>query len=107
MGSVHAVVWDGSAITTPTFLADLVRATDAYDILKFDGCPCFLVEVPGFRADGSCWRVSDVDEYTHTIDGGPDGRCCVHVKGNTALAAKLKQLLDAMDWYGPWSLMIE
>ena len=58
-------------------------------------CPCFTLEIEGFTADGSCWR-------TCTHDG-----CCVHVTGDRVLAIRLKEVLDAMDWYGEWTLVYE
>lgn len=58
-------------------------------------CPCFLIEQDGFTANGHCWR-------SCTCNG-----CCVHVTGDRAVASRLKELLDAMDWYGEWNLVFE
>lgn len=68
-------------------------------------CPCFVLAVPGFRADGYCWRCScDYHPYSARKS---DGRCCVHVTGDPDLAERLRDLLDAMNWYGGWALELE
>ena len=73
----------------------------------FGPCPCFSIDQPGFRAEGQCWRT----EFTGFDNWDPNpcnhGGCCVHVRTYDTLAAiHLKHLLDEMDWYGEWALVL-
>jgi hypothetical protein len=84
-----------------------------YDLKQFceeeddlSSCPCFLIERSGFRAKGSCWRTS-YHYYDGTSCEHIGGQCCVHVWGDTKSAIKIKMLLDKMNWYGEWELVIE
>ena len=90
------------------FAESLAAAESAYDLRPFvigeddlSSCPCFTIDQPGFHAEGRCWRVG------HDYHENRDGRCCVHVKGDPGQAARLKALLDEMDWYGEWALEVE
>jgi len=90
------------------FLKQIAEAGSALEIDRsfftdadaLSPCPCFSIDMPEFQAEGQCWR---------TGYGACDHRgCCIHVlRGDVQVATRLKQLLDAMDWYGEWDLEIE
>lgn len=66
-------------------------------------CPCFTLELPELEINGHCWRPHD-----HELDPNADGRCCLHLtRGSLDDAVQLRRLLNAMDWYGDWTLLDE
>ena len=87
------------ALQSATHPSDLRAFCTGEDDLS--SCPCFTIDQPGFHAEGRCWRVG------HDYHVSRDGRCCVHVTGDPDMAARLKTLLDDMDWYGEWALEME
>ena len=64
----------------------------------YDGsCPCAEFELDGAHIVLHCWRVC-------TACGG----CGIHVvRGDRAVAERIKPLLDAMDWYGEWTIVVK
>jgi hypothetical protein len=96
-----------------TTLRDRILACkDGYDVLHLDpnyegSCPCFSVKEYGrpyapaaIEIHGHCWRV----DITHP-------GCGLHVSGINRLGndavEHMKRLLDAMDWYGDWTVVEE
>jgi len=67
-------------------------------------CPCFVIDLPDFRAKGHCWRTS-----WWAPGNGPCA--CVHVGlhvwGDELMGRRLADLLTDADWYGEWPLVIE
>jgi hypothetical protein len=105
------------------FATALYKAESMYDLVPYmeheedyGPCPCFTIRQNGFVAEGKCWRSS---HDTHAYGSRrSDGLCCVHVwhpKGWTGerrrqfrqQARRLRDLLDAADWYGGWALIFE
>lgn len=83
---------------------ELSQFAEGEDDLR--SCPCFKIKLHDFLAIGRCWRTS----YTFTDGtscGHINGECCVHVWADNESAYKIKELLDKMDWYGEWTLVIE
>ena len=73
-----------------------------HDVLALDrdytgSCPCAEFELDGAHISLHCWRVC------HLCAG-----CGIHVlSGDRAAAERIKPLLDAMDWYGEWNIVVE
>ena len=84
---------------TPEQRADLAPAETGYDVLRLDpdyngSCPYAEFDLDGAHIRLHCWRVCS----------GCDG-CGIHVRGDRAIAERIKPLLDAMDWYGAWTIV--
>ena len=78
------------------------QATNAHDLaLGFDGCPCFSLEFGGMKFDGACWRSGP----THISGCTLTWSSMDHPKDAKKIAEALKLKLDAMDWYGEWTLV--
>jgi hypothetical protein len=71
-------------------------------------CPCFnvklFVEGSPINIEGNCWRVSS----------GPQGQQDLHIWGPehrvhdlARISALLKHKLDAQDWYGPYTIILD
>jgi hypothetical protein len=70
-----------------------------FDVLALDpeyngACPCAQFILDGTVIELHCWRV-DLDH---------DG-CGIHFDGDRAVAERIKPALDAMDWYGEWTVV--
>ena len=90
----------------------LIGLENGYDLRPFasgeddlSSCPCFSIDSIDFKAEGRCWRTS----YHFTNGDSCDhyGSCCVHVWGDAESGTRIKELLDIMDWYGEWNLVVE
>ena len=97
--------------TLAGFRDEMARAESALDLHRgwfTDGdalgpCPCFHLELDALEIDGNCWR-----PHGHELDPDTDGRCCLHLqRGSLDDAQRLRALLNAMDWYGDWTLIDE
>lgn len=91
-------------------MLDLAAMEDGHDLAPFDvngdglhSCPCFTIAQPEVYVDGKCWRVS----HEHAEQDPDDAGCCVHVWGTPEQGDRIKVLLDKMDWYGDWVLVME
>jgi hypothetical protein len=78
-----------------------VTLADGYDVLALGsgegydgGCPCSAFWLDGTRIELHCWRV----------DAEHDG-CGIHFRGDRAVADRIKPLLDAINWYGDWTIV--
>jgi hypothetical protein len=103
-----------TAIFTVESVYDLTPYMEGEE--DYGPCPCFTIRQPGFVAEGRCWRAA---HDTHSYGSRrSDGRCCVHVwhprdltgerrRQFRQMARRLRDLLDAADWYGGWALVIE
>lgn len=75
-----------------------ILAQAGFDLLALDpqydaSCPCASFEVAGTKIELHCWRVC------FSCEG-----CGIHYKGDRDVALSMKPALDAMNWYGEWSV---
>lgn len=80
-------------------LAVLDALEDGWDVLRLGagyegGCPCSSFAIDKTKIDLHCWRVD-----------GTHAGCGLHFRGNKVIALRLKPLLDAIDWYGEWTIV--
>ena len=86
-------------------LLEVIQEADtAHDVgLGLDGCPCFELAIADVRLVGSCWRTGPPHIEGCVLEWSGDsgnGKLMAH-----NLAEALKPKLDAMDWYGEWTLV--
>ena len=61
---------------------------------KYGGsCPCADLVLAEGTYELHCWRVCSQCEG-----------CGIHYEGSFVIARRMKRLLDAMNWYGRWSI---
>jgi hypothetical protein len=87
----------------------ILTASTGFDLLALDddyigSCPCATVEGDGSRLEMHCWRSS-----AWSAGWQCDHRStCAHLWGvDQEVASHVKDVLDRMDWYGEWDVVLE
>ena len=96
-----------------TLRHQILAAEDGFDLLRLDpeytgSCPCAKIEdeAEGITIETNCWRTF---QWYAVQNAECDHQgVCAHLWGaDEAIAAHVKDVLDAMDWYGEWEVVQE